>query len=85
MPRSTRSPRSCFTDGGLSTAAVAAAPVAVVRRALRRAAGYPAPRPVAAERVGALARSRSGAGSVPLGAGRVAERRYDRIAIVRGR
>ncbi len=57
--------------------------MAVVRRALRRAAGYPAPRPVAAERVGALARSRSGAGSVPLGAGRVAERRYDRIAIVR--
>ena len=69
--------------GGLSTAAVAAAPAAVVRRALRRVAGFPAPRPVAAERVGALARSRSGAGSVPLGAGRVAERRYDRIAIVR--
>jgi tRNA(Ile)-lysidine synthase len=68
--------------GGLSTAAVAAAPAAVVRRALRRAAGYPAPRPVAAERVAALARSRSGTGSAPLGAGRVAERRYDRIAIV---
>ncbi|MDP9260200.1 MAG: hypothetical protein M3Q31_27115, partial [Actinomycetota bacterium] len=30
------------------------------------------------------ARSRSGAGSVPLGAGRMAERRYDRTAIVRG-
>ena len=54
-----------------------------MRRALRRLAGFPAPRPVAAERVGALARSRSGAGSVPLGAGRVAERRYERIAIVR--
>src|SRR5204863_434071 len=38
-------------DGGLSTAAVAAAPAAVLRRALRRAAGYPAPRPVAAARV----------------------------------
>ena len=71
-------------DGGLSTAAVARAPVAVLRRALRRAAGFPAPRPVAADRVAALARSRSGAGSVPLGAGRMAERRYDRIAIVRG-
>jgi tRNA(Ile)-lysidine synthase len=68
----------------LLTAAVAGAPPAVVRRALRRAAGFPAPRPVAAERVSALARSRSGAGSVPLGAGRSAERRYDRIAIVRG-
>ena len=56
-----------------------------MRRALRRAAGFPAPRPVAAERVSALARSRSGAGSVPLGAGRSAERRYDRIAIVRAR
>jgi len=72
-------------DGGdLSTAAVAAAPLAVVRRALRRVAGFPAPRPVAAERVAALARARSGAGSAPLGAGRVAERRYGRIAIVRG-
>jgi tRNA(Ile)-lysidine synthase len=71
-------------DGGdLSTGAVAAAPAAVLRRALRRAAGFPAPRPVAAERVAALARSRSGAGSVPLGGGRVAERRYGRIAIVR--
>lgn len=69
---------------GLTTVAVAGAPPAVVRRALRRVAGFPAPRPVAAERVGALARSRSGAGSVPLGAGRVAERRYERIAIVRG-
>ena len=68
---------------GLATAAVAAAPAAVVRRALRRAAGFPAPRPVAAERVAALARSRSGAGSVPLGAGRTAERRYDRIVILR--
>ena len=70
--------------GGLCTAAVAAAPLAVLRRALRRVAGFPAPRPVAAERVAALARARSGAGSVPLGAGRVAERRYGRIAIVRG-
>jgi tRNA(Ile)-lysidine synthase len=71
-------------DGGaLSTAAAATAPPAVLRRALRRVAGFPAPRPVAAERVGALARSRSGAGSVPLGAGRIAERRYARIAIVR--
>jgi tRNA(Ile)-lysidine synthase len=69
-------------DGELATADVAAAPAAVVRRALRRLAGFPAPRPVAAERVIALARSRSGAGSVPLGAGRVAERRYGRIAIV---
>ena len=67
----------------LVTAAVACAPDAVVRRALRRVAGFPAPRPVAAERVGALARSRSGAGAVPLGAGRVAERRYGHIAIVR--
>ncbi|MDX6599539.1 MAG: tRNA(Ile)-lysidine synthase [Gaiellales bacterium] len=73
-----------IADGGcLATAAVAAAPAAVVRRALRRAAGFPAPRPVAAERVGVLARSRSGTGSVPLGAGRMAERRYERIAIVR--
>ncbi len=69
--------------GGLATAAVAAAPPAVVRRALRRVAGFPAPRPVAAERVAALARARSGAGSVPLGGGRVAERRYDRIVVVR--
>jgi tRNA(Ile)-lysidine synthase len=68
----------------LATAAVAAAAPAVVRRALRRVAGFPAPRPVAAERVVALARSRSGAGSAPLGAGRSAERRYGRIAIVRG-
>jgi tRNA(Ile)-lysidine synthase len=72
-------------DGGdLATAAVAAAPLAVVRRALRRVAGFPAPRPVAAERVAALARARSGAGWAPLGAGRVAERRYGRIAIVHG-
>jgi tRNA(Ile)-lysidine synthase len=72
-------------DGGdLATAAVAAAPLAVVRRALRRVAGFPAPRPVAAERVAALARARSGAGWAPLGAGRVAERRYGRIAIVQG-
>jgi tRNA(Ile)-lysidine synthase len=70
--------------GGLSTAAVAAAPPAVLRRALRRVAGFPAPRPVAAERVAALARAHAGAGTVPLGAGRVAERRYGRIAIVRG-
>jgi len=69
-------------DGLLSTAAVAKAPVAVLLRALRRAAGFPAPRPLAAERVSALARSGSGAGSVPLGAGRIAERRYERIAIV---
>ena len=69
--------------GGLSTAAVAAAPPAVLRRALRRVAGFPAPRPVAAERLGALARARAGAGSVPLGAGRVAERRYRRIVVVR--
>ena len=72
-----------LADGGaLATAAVAVAPPAVVRRALRRVAGFPAPRPVAAERVAALARSRSGSGTVPLGAGRYAERRYDRIAIV---
>jgi tRNA(Ile)-lysidine synthase len=71
-------------DGSLSTSAVASASPAVVRRALRRAAGYPAPRPVAAERVAALARAHAGAGSVPLGAGRMAERRYDRIAIVIG-
>ncbi|MDX6629647.1 MAG: tRNA(Ile)-lysidine synthase [Gaiellales bacterium] len=70
-------------DGSLSTVAAAEAPAAVLRRALRRAAGAPAPRTVAAERVASLARSRSGAGCVPLGAGRVAERRYDRIAIVR--
>ena len=83
-PRSTRSRRTCSTvRGGLSTAAVADAPGAVLRRALRRVSGFPAPRPAAAERVGALARSRSGAGSVPLGAGRVAERRYERIVIVR--
>ncbi len=30
----------------------------------------------------ALARSRRGSGSVPLGAGRVAERRYDRIVVL---
>jgi tRNA(Ile)-lysidine synthase len=70
--------------GALATARVAAAPPAVVRRALRRVAGFPAPRPVAAERVAALARSRSGSGLVPLGAGRSAERRYDSIAIVTG-
>jgi tRNA(Ile)-lysidine synthase len=70
--------------GCLSTATVAAAPIAVLLRVLRRVAGFPAPRPVAAARVSALARSRSGSGSVPLGAGRTAERRYDRIAIVRG-
>ncbi|HET6174256.1 MAG TPA: tRNA lysidine(34) synthetase TilS [Gaiellales bacterium] len=70
--------------GDLSTAAVAEAPVAVLRRALRRVADFPAPRPVAAERVAALARSRSGSGSAPLGAGRFAERRYERIAIVHG-
>jgi tRNA(Ile)-lysidine synthase len=70
--------------GGLSTAAVAAAAPAVLRRALRRVAGFPAPRPVAAERLGALARAPAGSGSVPLGAGRVAERRYGRIVIVRG-
>jgi tRNA(Ile)-lysidine synthase len=68
----------------LTTAEVAVAAPAVVRRALRRVAGFPAPRPVAAERVAALARSRSGSGSVPLGAGRSAERRYDRIVIVAG-
>ncbi len=55
-----------------------------LRRALRRVAGFPAPRPVAAERLGALARARAGAGSVPLGGGRVAERRYGRIVVVRG-
>jgi tRNA(Ile)-lysidine synthase len=72
-----------LADGdSLATVAVAAAAPAVVRRALRRVAGFPAPRPVAAERVAALARSRSGSGTVPLGAGRSAERRYDRIAIV---
>ena len=64
-----------------STAAVAAAPRRAAAGAAARA-GFPAPRPVAAERVAALARARSGAGSVPLGAGRFAERRYDRIAIV---
>jgi hypothetical protein len=53
-----------------------------VRRALRRVAGFPAPRPVAALRLIELARARSGSGSVPLGAGRSAERRYGRIAIV---
>jgi tRNA(Ile)-lysidine synthase len=68
--------------GGLLTSAVAEAPEAVLRRALRRVAGFPAPRPVAVARVAALARSRSGAGAVPLGAGRTAERRYERIAIV---
>jgi tRNA(Ile)-lysidine synthase len=73
-----------LADGSLATAAVADAPAAVVLRALRRAAGFPAARPVAAARVSALARSRSGAGAVPLGAGRTAERRYERIVIVRG-
>jgi tRNA(Ile)-lysidine synthase len=68
--------------GGLLTAAVAEAPEAVLRRALRRVAGFPAPRPVAVARVAALARSRSGAGAVPLGTGRTAERRYECIAIV---
>jgi tRNA(Ile)-lysidine synthase len=68
----------------LATAAVAAASPAVLRRVLRRVAGFPAPRPVAAERVAALARSRAGSGTVPLGGGRYAERRYDRIAIVAG-
>jgi len=68
----------------LATAAVATASPAVLRRALRRVAGFPAPRPVAAERVAALARSRAGSGTVPLGAGRSAERRYDRIVFVGG-
>ncbi|MDX6538962.1 MAG: tRNA(Ile)-lysidine synthase [Gaiellales bacterium] len=66
----------------LATAEVAAASPAVLRRALRRLAGFPVPRPVAAERVAMLARSRAGSGTVPLGAGRYAERRYDRILIV---
>ena len=66
----------------LVTAAVAAAPPAVVRRALRRVAGWPAPRPIAADRLIELARAASGSGQVPLGGGRCAERRYERIAIV---
>ena len=53
------------------TAAVAAAPLAVLRRALRRVAGFPAPRPVAAERVG-CARARA------LGRGLGAARRRPR-------
>ena len=86
MPRSTRSPRSLLCDGGgLSTAAVAAAPAG--RRAAGACGASRASRRRGRSRPSAsaaLARARSGAGSVPLGAGRVAERRYGRIAIVRG-
>ena len=67
---------------GLATAAVAAAPAAVVRRALRRVAGFPGPRPAAPERAIDALPSPCRHRRVPLGGGRVAERRYDRIVVL---
>jgi tRNA(Ile)-lysidine synthase len=67
--------------GALDVAAAAAAPPELARAALRLLAGPPSPPAACLERALELCRSRAGTRRVPLGGGRVAERRYGLLRI----
>jgi len=69
-------------DGAaLDAAAAAAAPPELAREAIRRLAGAPAPPAACVERALDLCHRRAGTRRVPLGQGRVAERRYGLVRV----
>ena len=69
-------------DGAaLDAGAAAAAPAELARAALRRLAGPPSPPAACLERALELCHRRAGTRRVPLGGGRVAERRYGLVRI----
>jgi tRNA(Ile)-lysidine synthase len=69
-------------DGAaLDAAAAAAAPPELARAAIRRLAGPPSPPAACLDRAVDLCRSRAGTRRVPLGQGRVAERRYGLVRV----
>jgi tRNA(Ile)-lysidine synthase len=69
-------------DGAaLDAHAAAAAPPALARAALRRLAGPPSPPAACLERALELCHRRAGTRRVPLGAGRIAERRYGIVRV----
>jgi tRNA(Ile)-lysidine synthase len=70
-------------DGaGLDAHAAAAAPPELARAAIRRLAGAPSPPAACLERALELCHRRAGTRRVPLGAGRVAERRYGIVRVL---
>jgi tRNA(Ile)-lysidine synthase len=70
-------------DGAaLDARAAAAAPPELARAALRRLAGPPSPPAACLERAIELCHRRAGTRRVPLGAGRVAERRYGIVRVI---
>ncbi len=73
-------------DGSaLDAHAAAAAPPELARAAIRRLAGAPSPPAGCLERALELCHRRAGTRRVPLGAGRVAERRYGVVRVHRRR
>ncbi|MDX6566677.1 MAG: tRNA(Ile)-lysidine synthase [Gaiellales bacterium] len=69
-------------DGAaLDAHAAAAAPPALARAALRRLAGPPSPPAACLQRALELCHRRAGTRRVPLGAGRIAERRYGIVRV----
>jgi tRNA(Ile)-lysidine synthase len=66
----------------LDARAAAAAPAELARAALRRLAGPPAPPAACLERALELCHRRAGTRRVPLGAGRIAERRYGVVRVL---
>jgi tRNA(Ile)-lysidine synthase len=66
----------------LDARAAAAAPPELARAALRRLAGSPSPPAACLERALELCHRRAGTRRVPLGAGRVAERRYGIVRVI---
>ena len=69
-------------DGAaLDAHAAAAAPPALARAALRRLAGPPSPPAACLERALELCHRRAGTRRVPLGGGRIAERRYGIVRV----
>jgi tRNA(Ile)-lysidine synthase len=66
----------------LDAHAAAAAPPELARAALRRLAGPPAPPAACVERALELCHRRAGTRRVPLGAGRIAERRYGVVRVI---
>ncbi|MDX6570408.1 MAG: tRNA(Ile)-lysidine synthase [Gaiellales bacterium] len=72
----------CEDGAALDARAAAAAPPELARAAIRRLAGSPSPPAACLERALELCHRRAGTRRVPLGAGRVAERRYGIVHVL---
>jgi tRNA(Ile)-lysidine synthase len=72
----------CEDGAALDARAAAGAPPELARAAIRRLAGAPSPPAACLERALELCHGRAGTRRVPLGAGRVAERRYGIVRVL---